>query len=327
MRRSPHHGALRKPHVSELGLNDLAAVDRLCQTPLARLEAYAAETERYYGQFEVPKGSGGVRIIRPPYRPLRDIQRRILDLLAHHTMWPPHLHGAVPRKSILTNASVHVGRQMVANLDVKSFFPSIELEAVRAILAGFGIAEKPVELLASLVTCPGEDGTRCLPQGAPTSPYFANHALASSDERFLAFCKARRLRYTRYIDDLTISGDTNLKPYKGTFLRFIREAGYRVAENKVAFCGRHQRQVVTGLLVNDRLRPAPKFIRELSILIKASYWPGGPGVEIMADAEGVSIEGLKTRIAGRIAHVRRFDPSKARRLQNLKFKKPAGFSV
>ncbi len=166
-----------------------------------------------------------------------------------------------------------------------------------------------------------------MPQGAPTSPYFANHALASSDERFLAFCKARRLRYTRYIDDLTISGDTNLKPYKGTFLRFIREAGYRVAENKVAFCGRHQRQVVTGLLVNDRLRPAPKFIRELSILIKASYWPGAPGVEIMADAEGVSIEGLKTRIAGRIAHVRRFDPSKARRLQNLKFKKPAGFSV
>lgn len=327
MRPSKRHGALTKPLVREFGLDDLAAIERLCQTPLTCLEAFAAETEKYYGRFEVPKASGGVRIIRPPHRPLRDVQRRILDFLAHHTTWPPHLHGGVPRRSILTNASVHVGKRMVANLDVKSFFPSIGVGAVQPILADLGIAEKPAELIAALVTCPGADGKRCLPQGAPTSPYFANHALASADERFLAFCAPRRLRYTRYIDDLTISGNADLKRFRGTFLRFIRETGYRVAENKVTFCGRHQRQIVTGLLVNDRLRPAPSFIRELSILIKAAYWPGGPGLEIMADAEGVTLAGLKTRIAGKIAHVRRFDPREARRLRNLKFKIPAGFSV
>ncbi len=172
MRRSPYHGVLSKPRVSGLGLNDLAAVELLCQTPLARLEAFAADTEQHYGRFEIPKGAGGVRTIRPPHRSLRDVQRRILSLLAHHTLWPPHLHGSIPRRSILTNASVHVGRQMVANLDVKSFFPNVGIAAVRDLLAGFGIAEKPVDLIAELVTCPGEDGARCLPQGRLTASYF-----------------------------------------------------------------------------------------------------------------------------------------------------------
>jgi len=325
--RTRHPPALSKPRVEKLGLDDLGAVAELCETPLAHLETFAAETERFYGRFEVPKPSGGVRVIRPPLRPLRDVQRRVLNLFARHTTWPPHLHGGIPARSIFTNARMHVGKQMVANLDVKSFFPSIGIDAIREILGGFGVPSGPADLLAALITCPDEEGRRCLPQGAPTSPYFANHALSKADEQFIAFCAARRLAYTRYIDDITISAAADFKCHRGTFIRFIREAGYRVAENKVHFCGRHQRQIVTGLLVNDRLRPAPAFIRELSLLIKAAFWPGGPGLEIMSAAEGVTVAGLKARIAGRIAHVRRFDEREAKRLRNLKFKRPLVFSV
>jgi RNA-directed DNA polymerase len=88
-------------------------------------------------------------------------------------------------------------KKMVANLDVESFFPSIDINAVLLALMRLGISREPAELLAALMTCPDETGTRGLPQGAPTSPYMANHVLSTADQHFAAFCKDRRLTYTR----------------------------------------------------------------------------------------------------------------------------------
>ena len=89
----------------------------------------------------------------------------------------------------------------------------------------------------------------------------------------------------------------------------------------MVFRGRDRPQIVTGLTVNDKLRPVPSFVRDLVVLIKNCYWPDGPGLDVMAAAEGLKVQELKERIAGRIRHVRRFDPKEARRLTALKFKR------
>jgi hypothetical protein len=210
---------------------------------------------------------------------------------------------------------------MVANLDVKSFFPSTDINAVLQALLRLGIPKDPAGLLAVLMTCPDEKGIKALPQGAPTSPYIANHVLSPVDQRFATFCKGRGLGYTRYIDDIAVSGDRDFRQFKGTFVQFIRDAGYEVALNKIVFCGRDRPQIVTGLTVNDKLRPVLSFVRELAMLIKNCYWPDGPGLEVMAAAEGLRVQELKERIVGRIQHVRRFDPKGACRLTALKFKR------
>jgi hypothetical protein len=127
--------------------------------------------------------------------------------------------------------------------------------------------------------------------------------------------------YTRYIDDIAISGDYDFRQFKGTFVQFIEDAGFDVSTEKMTFCGRNRPQVVTGLVVNDRLRPTRSFLRELADLIRDCYWPGRPGLEVIAAAEGVTIQKMKDRIVGRIRHVGRYDRKEARRLAALKFKR------
>jgi len=47
-----------------------------------------------------------------------------------------------------------------------------------------------------------------LPQGAPTSPYLSNLLTADMDGAIYRFCAENgSLRYTRYADDISISGD------------------------------------------------------------------------------------------------------------------------
>ena len=57
--------------------------------------------------------------------------------------------------------------------------------------------------LASLCSYEG-----ALPQGAPTSPYLSNIIAKQLDKRLIGLSQRYNLRYTRYADDLTFSGDS-----------------------------------------------------------------------------------------------------------------------
>lgn len=48
-----------------------------------------------------------------------------------------------------------------------------------------------------------------LPQGAPTSPYLSNLRMIALDEIISKYTSQKSIRYTRYADDLTFSGDFN----------------------------------------------------------------------------------------------------------------------
>ena len=57
-------------------------------------------------------------------------------------------------------------------------------------------------LFSSLLTLKGE-----LPQGAPTSPALSNLIMRIIDDQIAKYSVERKIRYTRYADDLTFSGD------------------------------------------------------------------------------------------------------------------------
>ncbi len=150
-----------------------------------------------------------------------------------------------------------------------------------------------------------------LPQGSPTSSILANLAFANGDYEFYHFARKHRLAYGRYVDDIAISGDYDFKEFNGVFQQIISRSGFKTAATKVHFMSRSEPQKITGLIVNNKLRPTREFIKTLSDTI----WDCMEvGAEIVSDEIGISIPALRGRLNGQIAHLARVDIKKARKL-------------
>lgn len=269
----------------------------------------AAAPTHFYGSFTVPKANGELRTITPPKKPLRAVQRALLRFLYGRLRIPGHLHGGVPHRSIISHASLHVGHTMVATLDVKSFFPSTTRRHVEPVFAVAGIVEEALEDALALAML-----NDALPQGSPTSCFLANLAFIPVDQQFLELCGRKSLNYSRYVDDIAISGKCDFSELRGPFVNFIREGGYEVASKKVLFRPSSKRQVVTGLVVNEKLRPISEFITELKHNIRLCL---ELGPEIVAACEGMEVGELKASLTGRVGHVAQCDPRLGRRLRGL----------
>jgi RNA-directed DNA polymerase len=94
-----------------------------------------------------------------------------------------------------------------------------------------------------------------LPQGAPTSPGLANLAANGIDRRLDGLAKKHHATYTRYADDLFVSGDDRLfqraKSFSALTEYLIASEGFRVHHGKTAHMTNAGRQQLLGLVVND----------------------------------------------------------------------------
>lgn len=95
-----------------------------------------------------------------------------------------------------------------------------------------------------------------LAQGSPTSPALANLAAHGLDRRLTGLAGRFGATYTRYADDLTVSGDRALLRHAGRIVALVgdiaTDEGFRLNDGKTRVRSRAQRQLVTGLVVNDR---------------------------------------------------------------------------
>jgi retron-type reverse transcriptase len=91
-----------------------------------------------------------------------------------------------------------------------------------------------------------------LPQGAPSSPSLANAVAYRLDARLAGLAATLGADYTRYADDLAFSGPQTLPLYR--LLPGVRQIaaaeGFRVRTDKTRIAAAHQRQRLTGLVVN-----------------------------------------------------------------------------
>jgi hypothetical protein len=151
-----------------------------------------------------------------------------------------------------------------------------------------------------------------LPQGSPASVVMCNLVLRKLDRTIQSLCERHDFSYTRYIDDITISGDEHLRNYQDKFNNFILDFGYLISENKLTT--RSGCQIVTGLVVNQGLRPTNEFLDSLSATLKAcidGYLPE------ICTTEDLSPQQLLASLRGQIAHVRQFTPIRAKQFDNL----------
>ena len=220
-----------------------------------------------YRTFTIPKRGGGQREIQAPEAALRDLQRRILRRLLRRLRCHPAVTGFERGHSIVTNALPHVNRSVVLRMDLKQFFISTTAKRVHGYFRTIGWSTEAAELLTRLCT---HDGG--LPQGAPTSPRLSNLVNLPMDHRLAKLAARCGAVYTRYADDLTFSFDAQGRASVASTIRatksIVRFYGYALhTREKLHIRRRHQRQLVTGLVVNQRValpRPIRRRLRAVA---------------------------------------------------------------
>jgi retron-type reverse transcriptase len=97
-----------------------------------------------------------------------------------------------------------------------------------------------------------------MPQGAPTSPAISNLVCRRLDARLAGLAKRNKGVYTRYADDLTFSfkksQDLKLGRFRWWVDQVCHQEGFFVNQKKFHVIRASQRQLVTGIVVNDELR-------------------------------------------------------------------------
>ena len=233
-----------------------------------------------YTTFQIPKRSGGQRVIQAPCNQLKLLQQRLSDLLQdcmdeiNRAQLRKDLisHGFKRGRSIITNARKHRHRRWVFNLDLEDFFPSINFGRVRGFLIknrDFCLHERVATVIAQ-IAC----HQNALPQGSPCSPVISNLVANVLDIRLLKLASTSSCTYSRYADDLTFS--TNEKEFPSTVAvlaiagagqthswipsealkQIIERTGFRVNLKKTHMMYRGSRQNVTGLVVNEKINVA-----------------------------------------------------------------------
>lgn len=89
---------------------------------------------RMYHHFEIAKGKDKKRIINAPDERLKYLQRQITPLLGQLYRVRNPVHGFVADRSVKTNATAHLRKRFVLNIDLKDFFPSITEKRVKGVL-------------------------------------------------------------------------------------------------------------------------------------------------------------------------------------------------
>ena len=212
-----------------------------------------------YTTFSISKKSGGKRIIEAPVDRLKQIQRWINDEILSSFSASEYATGFRRNYSIVDNAKKHVGKELVIAIDVKDFFPSITYADVLQVFVYFGYKLDVAHLLTKLCT----NANNVLPQGSPASPTLSNLVALRLDKRLGKLAESIGCDYSRYADDITFSGKKTIKSILPLVEVILYEEGFHINPTKTRLQYKHQRQEVTGLIVNSKLSVSPKLTKEL----------------------------------------------------------------
>ncbi len=291
--------------------------------------------DQHYRYTLLAKRGGGWRLLEVPHPYLLNLQRQLLDDLLDRI--PPHeaACGYTRERSVIDHARAHAGQDVVLKFDLRDFFSCVRASRVHALFVTLGYADAVAAALTSLCTTAApepvlrrmfEEGQLTwpqlqrlrdphLPQGAPTSPALANLCAFRLDLRLDGLAHVLSANYTRYADDIVISGGRHLGaalPRIHAWVgRIALEEGFALNDRKTRCLTAGQRQTVCSIVVNQRPNLArPEFDRLKAVLHQCVVH--GPASQ---NREG--LPHWRDHLLGRVAWVAQLNPAKAQRLRRL----------
>lgn len=224
----------------------------------------------HYHTFEIPKKIGGKRFISAPKTRLKELQIWMLEHILNRIENNDHVHGFVKERSIITNAQPHLGKDIVINVDLKDFFPSISYTRVKGLFHKLGYSEQLSTVFALICTYAETEtvemdgvsyyvqkGNRFLPQGSPASPAISNLIAFKLDNKIQGLAAKFNFTYTRYADDLSFSTSKENEKNMASLLFFLKKIieaeGFTMHPAKTHIMRKGNMQKVTGIVVNEKL--------------------------------------------------------------------------
>lgn len=171
------------------------------------------EEKHKYTEKLINKPDGTIRTVHRPHRLIRRIQRKINKrVFSAETIlaWPSFLYGSLPNqhdgsdefpKDYVACARVHCGAKSLLKLDIKDFFDNISQELVED--AFISVLKYPPDVAKALAIICCLNGR--VVQGALTSSYLACLCLHDVEGKVVERLSKKNLKYTRYVDDITVS--------------------------------------------------------------------------------------------------------------------------
>ena len=230
----------------------------------------------HYRHRLIAKTRGGLRLLEVPKQQLAAVQTQLLAQLLR--LVPAHeaAHGFVAGRSVHSHAALHAGQAVVCAWDLSDFFHSVGAAQIQALWRSLGYPQGVATQLTALATTVTpyavrarllEDGSLSrtqarrlarphLAQGAPSSPALANLCAFRLDLRLAALAERFGAHYSRYADDLVMSGPTTLRRDYDALHHWVRgivlDEGFALHPDKSRLQPAHRRQLVTGLVVNQQ---------------------------------------------------------------------------
>ena len=194
----------------------IRAVEHLAgalSTSIEQLQRVLAKPDLYYEELVLidPAKPGKRRTVVDVRGDMRIFQSRLYRRLLLPKCTPSaYSHGGVPHRSIKTNVGPHLQSGFVFKADISNFYPSIHFRRVYKLFAEqFECSPDVARLCTRLCTYRYH-----LALGLITSPILANQVLRRVDRRIAGACHKVGLIYTRYVDDIAISGPFDLATSK-----------------------------------------------------------------------------------------------------------------
>lgn len=250
--------------LSDKGLPVIYNVDhfsKLVGVKSEYLYIMANAQNHFYRRFRIPKKNGQFRLISAPLPLLKDVQSFILVNILYKIPSHTCAKAYIKKKSLKDNAKFHRNQKTLLKVDIKDYFPSLSSRRVYAFFLGLGYSKSLSGLFSGLCTL-----SDSLPQGAPTSPYLSNLLTIQLDQQLFDFCQNNgALRYTRYADDIAISGTFDARGIIPNVYKIIQENGLLPNTDKTHVIGQHMQQNVTGIVVNKKTQVPKQYRKKIRL--------------------------------------------------------------
>lgn len=205
-----------------------------------------------YTVSEIEKSSGGFRTIYNPCRELKQVQRRIKNLLSRISI-PSWVFSGRKDVCHVDNGKYHEHSVYFIQSDLHAFYDTCTRESVyRLFKDRFKCSSDVSALLSDLTTLTLEDGSTVIPTGSPCAQLVAFLAYQDMFNELHNLARNHGCKFSLYVDGLTFSSKTpfsNPTVFKKSLLQIVKRYGHSLSLSKTAYRGADEAKIVTGVTI------------------------------------------------------------------------------